>query len=200
VKYVFNPTRKRGRIQRWIEKLYEIVSALKTERYLSKEEILTLYLSSVRFGPFPLFGISHASQTYFHKKPDQLTLHEALFLLAFIPRPISLFSRVVCNQDPSQFPFRTSFIKCMDLSRLIALSYGWGALDSLGSLSFRDILSIAQGMRSYDPHQLSAEFELALEQRAIVEVAKLERVVESIATTNDPEILQLAQLVKALKP
>jgi hypothetical protein len=200
VKYVFNPARKRRRAKRWIEKLYEIVSAFKTERYFSKEEILTLYLSSVRFGPFPVFGIAHASQTYFHKKPDQLTLHEALFLLAFIPRPVSLFSRVVCNRDPSQFPFHTSFIKCMDLNRLVALSCGWGALDSLGSLSFRDILNIAQGMRSYDPQQLSAEFELALEQRAIVEVAKLERVVEAVATTNDPDILRLVQLVRTLKP
>jgi hypothetical protein len=196
VKHVFNPHRKRRRIQRWVEKLYEIVGTWKMERSFTKEEIATLYLSSVRFGPYPLFGIGQASQTIFHKRPDQLTLHEGLFLLAFIPRPILLFSRVICDRDPSQFPFRTAFIKCMDLNRLVALSYGWGALESLSSLSFHDILRAAKNMDSYNPNQLSSEFELALEQRAIVEVAELERLVESIATTNDSEIVRLAQLIK----
>jgi hypothetical protein len=199
VKYVFNPTRKRGRLWRWVEKLYEVVGALKMERVFSKEEIVTLYLNSVRFGPYPLFGIDQASRIYFHKRPHQLTLQEALFLLAFIPRPVSLFYRIVCDRDSSYFPSRTAFIKCMDLNRLVALSSGWGTLDSLGSLSLDEIIGLAKAMDSYNPHQLSPEFELALEQRAIGEVAKLEHLVESIATTDDPEILRLAELLRTQK-
>jgi len=71
-------------------KLEEAVLALVLEDRLSKQRILELYLNRVYYGE-GAYGIGQASQTYFRKSPDQLSLPESA-LLAALPRAPSLTS------------------------------------------------------------------------------------------------------------
>ncbi|XZF14666.1 transglycosylase domain-containing protein [Chitinophagaceae bacterium MMS25-I14] len=64
-----------------IIKLKEWVMAVKLERNLTKNEIITLYLNTVPF-PDNVYGIKNASLTFFNKTPDELTVDEAAVLVA----------------------------------------------------------------------------------------------------------------------
>ena len=62
-------------------KLKEWVLAVKLERNLTKNEIITLYLNTVPFGE-NVFGIRNASLTFYNKTPDKVTVDEAATLVA----------------------------------------------------------------------------------------------------------------------
>jgi hypothetical protein len=53
---------------------------------ISKESMLEIYLNIIEWGP-DVYGAGEASQYYFRKKPDALTLEESLFLATIIPFP-----------------------------------------------------------------------------------------------------------------
>ncbi len=61
-------------------KLKEWVLAVKLERNLTKNEIITLYLNTVPFGE-NVFGIRNASLTFYNKTPDKVTVDEAATLV-----------------------------------------------------------------------------------------------------------------------
>jgi penicillin-binding protein 1A len=97
-------------------KLREWVLAVKLERNLTKNEILTLYLNTVPFGD-NVYGIKNASLTFFSKTPDKLSLDEAAVLIGMLkgntlynPRrnPAKAFDRrnVVLNQIGSALKSR----------------------------------------------------------------------------------------------
>jgi len=67
-------------------KFREWVTAVKLEKNYSKEEILTMYLNTVDFGSLA-FGIQSASQTYFGKMPDSLTIEESAILVGMLKAP-----------------------------------------------------------------------------------------------------------------
>jgi penicillin-binding protein 1C len=67
-------------------KLRQILRTLEIERVLSKDEILTLYLSLAPFGG-NLEGVRAASLAYFGKEPRRLTLGEAAMLVALPQSP-----------------------------------------------------------------------------------------------------------------
>ena len=67
----------------WSRKLRELLWTIQIERKYSKDEILESYLNVIWFG-HGAYGVEAASQTYFGKSVDQLTLPEAA-LLAGIP-------------------------------------------------------------------------------------------------------------------
>ncbi|MFT6432522.1 MAG: penicillin-binding protein 1A [Candidatus Azotimanducaceae bacterium] len=69
---------------RFTRKFKEMLLALKLERELSKQEILTLYLNIIPFGKHA-FGIKAAAQTYYGKNPEELNLAQ-LAMLAGIPQ------------------------------------------------------------------------------------------------------------------
>ena len=69
---------------RFIRKFKEMLLALKIERELTKQEILTLYLNIIPFGKHS-FGIQAASKTYYGKPVDQIQLAQ-LAMLAGIPK------------------------------------------------------------------------------------------------------------------
>ncbi len=73
-------------------KIKEMILAWKMERYLSKDEILWLYLNQIYFG-HSAYGIESASERFFGKSVNQLTLAEAS-LLATIPRSPALYSPI----------------------------------------------------------------------------------------------------------
>ena len=73
-------------ILRSIQKLKEGIIAIKLERNLTKEEILTLYLNTVAFSN-NVFGIRNAANTFFQKQPDRLNVEEAAVLIGMINAP-----------------------------------------------------------------------------------------------------------------
>lgn len=66
-----------------IQKLKEWVMAVKLERQLTKNEIITLYLNTVPFGG-NVYGIRNASLTFFNKPPDKLKVEEAAVLIGML--------------------------------------------------------------------------------------------------------------------
>ena len=69
---------------KFIRKFKEMLLAIKIERELSKEEILTLYLNIIPFGKHS-FGIQAAANTYYGKNIDELNLAQTA-ILAGIPQ------------------------------------------------------------------------------------------------------------------
>jgi penicillin-binding protein 1C len=67
-------------------KLRQIARAVEIERALTKDEVLTLYLSLAPYGG-NLEGIRAASLAYFGKEPKRLTLGEAALLVALPQSP-----------------------------------------------------------------------------------------------------------------
>lgn len=70
-------------------KLEEAAVALALERRLTKEEILSRYLSSAYFGR-GAYGLGAAARTYFDKSPQDLTLGEAAMLAGLLKAPSAL--------------------------------------------------------------------------------------------------------------
>lgn len=68
---------------RVIEKLKEQIVAVKLEKNLTKQEILTLYLNTVPWG-YNSFGIKCAAKTYFNKKPGDLNVEESAMLIGML--------------------------------------------------------------------------------------------------------------------
>ncbi|MBK7690830.1 MAG: transglycosylase domain-containing protein [Bacteroidetes bacterium] len=66
-----------------IEKLKEQIVAVKLEKNLTKQEILTLYLNTVPWG-YNSFGINSAAKTYFNKKPIDLNVEESALLIGML--------------------------------------------------------------------------------------------------------------------
>ncbi len=63
-----------------------IVWLIETQRLVSKERLLEIYLNIIDWGP-NINGITEASMFYFSKEPSQLNLNEAIFMASIIPRP-----------------------------------------------------------------------------------------------------------------
>ena len=64
-------------------KFKEAVYALRLEKHLSKEDIITLYLNKIFFGNNS-YGVASASQTYFKKDISSINLSEAIILASII--------------------------------------------------------------------------------------------------------------------
>jgi len=85
VKNVFLSTQKT-----FLRKIREIILAVRVESVFTKDEILEMYLNEVSYGG-TAYGIQEASQLYFAKDVDKLTLAEAA-LLAGLPKSPSRYS------------------------------------------------------------------------------------------------------------
>ena len=80
---LFNGQRAKNKLVRITQKFKEWVLAIKLERNLTKNEIITLYLNTVPFGD-NVYGIKNASLTFFSKQPGDLTLDEAAVLIGML--------------------------------------------------------------------------------------------------------------------
>lgn len=74
----------------YVRKIKEALLALKIEKYLTKEEIITLYLNHIYLG-HGTYGIEAAAQGYFGKNARELTLAEAA-ILAGLPKAPNTYS------------------------------------------------------------------------------------------------------------
>lgn len=84
-------------------KAQELFLAWHIERTISKERILEIYLNMVEFGP-GLYGLGLASQRFFDKSPQSLSLKEAIYLASLLPAPVPRYryfceGRTTANYD-----------------------------------------------------------------------------------------------------
>ena len=70
-------------------KAQEIIIAFWLEAWLSKQEILSRYLSSVYFGD-GVYGLRAAAHHYFNRDPDRLTLAQSAMLAGMVQAPSRL--------------------------------------------------------------------------------------------------------------
>ncbi len=84
--------REKVAYKRIIQKMQELVIAIKLERNYTKEEIMTMYLNTVDFGN-NAFGIKSAAKTYFNTTPDALTPDQSAVLIGLLKGP-TLYSPV----------------------------------------------------------------------------------------------------------
>ena len=77
-------------------KVKEAILATRLERYLNKEQILTLYLNQIYLGNRS-YGVAAAARNYFHRKPQELTLGQ-IALLAGLPTAPTTYSPI--NNPP----------------------------------------------------------------------------------------------------
>mgnify|MGYP001573489247 FL=1 len=78
-------------------KAKEIIIAIKLETAYSKDEILNLYLNQIPYGS-NAYGVEAASETYFGKSSNELSLPEAAYLAA-LPKAPSYFSPYGNHRD-----------------------------------------------------------------------------------------------------
>jgi penicillin-binding protein 1A len=72
--------------QSLVRKVREAMTAVQIEHYYTKREILELYLNQVYLGA-GVYGVEAASQRYFSKPVDELTLNECSLLAGLIQLP-----------------------------------------------------------------------------------------------------------------
>ena len=82
-------------------KVEEMVYTLGLEAALSKEAILALYLNSIEFGD-GIYGVTEACNQYFLKKPQYLTIKEAVFLASILPNPRDGYRRAKLGRPPTR--------------------------------------------------------------------------------------------------
>ncbi len=70
----------------YIRKAKEVILAVRIERELSKQEILTIYLNQVFLGK-QSYGVAAAAATYFGKAVENVTLAEAALLAGLVAAP-----------------------------------------------------------------------------------------------------------------
>lgn len=70
-------------------KAQEVIIAFWLEAWLTKDEILSRYLSSVYFGD-GVYGLRAASRHYFDREPEQLTLAQSAMLAGMVQAPSRL--------------------------------------------------------------------------------------------------------------
>ncbi|MBU2260644.1 MAG: PBP1A family penicillin-binding protein [Proteobacteria bacterium] len=98
----------------YVRKIKEALLAYKIDKYLTKEEILSLYLNHIYLG-HGTYGIEAASQGYFGKSASGLTLAEAA-MLAGLPKAPS-------NYSPYLHPDRAYQRQAYVLTRMLEDGY-----------------------------------------------------------------------------
>ena len=98
-----------------IRKLQEWVTATKLEYNYSKDEIVAMYLNTVFFG-HNAYGVKKASETFFSKEPDELTIEEAALLAGVVNAPTKFSPK----RNPNNALWRRNLVlKRMETNRFI---------------------------------------------------------------------------------
>ncbi|MFN7120159.1 MAG: transglycosylase domain-containing protein, partial [Saprospiraceae bacterium] len=112
-----------------INKLREIIIAIRLESAYSKEELLTLYLNTVPF-PENVYGIEIASRRFFSKAPSELNIEEAAVLIGTL--------QATDYYRPTKFPDRAVARRNVVLAQMAKNNYlSAAARDSLQQLSMQ---------------------------------------------------------------
>lgn len=117
-------------------KLKEAVLSYKISKYLTKQQILALYLNTVYFGN-GAYGIDMASRSYFDEPPSKLTILQSAMLAGLVQAP-SLYDPYI---NPALAQKRTAYvINRMYVDKFISKKQYYDAIDSKIVLRKRDSL------------------------------------------------------------
>lgn len=102
-------------------KLEELIISWQMERELTKDEILTIYLNVIEYGP-GIYGVKRASRFYFGKQPWRLSPLEAAFIMGLKPFPRAGFGQWEKGQLNSYWIKRVKHVLAMMHSREKAIT------------------------------------------------------------------------------
>jgi penicillin-binding protein 1A len=135
-------------------KLYEALLAFKIEHSLTKEQILELYVNQIYLGQ-RAYGFGAASQIYFGKALEQLSLGEVA-MLAGLPKAPSLYNPIANPQRAKQ---RQQYV----LRRMTELGY-------ITSAQFDEALKAPlRARREVTEYSLHAEYAAEMVRQALAE-------------------------------
>jgi penicillin-binding protein 1A len=135
-------------------KLYEALLAFKIEHSFSKEQILELYVNQIYLGQ-RAYGFAAASQMYFGKALNQLSLAETA-MLAGLPKAPSLYNPVANPQRAKQ---RQQYV----LRRMTELGY-------IDATQYEDAVKTPlRARREVAEYSVHAEFAAEMVRQALVE-------------------------------
>ncbi|MGM0496501.1 MAG: transglycosylase domain-containing protein [Bacteroidota bacterium] len=104
-------------------KIREMILAHRLEEIFSKNKILQLYLNTVPFGE-NTYGLKNASQLYFNKLPEELSMNQAATLIGML--------KATSTYNPHNFPEKSIQRRNMVLNQLEKYEYlSESELDSL---------------------------------------------------------------------
>lgn len=129
-------------------KVKEIMLAIKTEKKFSKEEILNMYLNTIYFGG-NAYGIQTASQVFFDKNAEDLSLNEACILAGII-------------KSPSQYSPRNNYDKCFIRKQTVLklmLENGF-----IGKAEYDDTINEEIVLSSQKNNYTNSYFQMAIKQ------------------------------------
>lgn len=90
-------------------KLEEMIIAWHMERVLTKDEILTLYVNCIEYGP-DIYGIRAAARAYFDKRVDDLDPLEAAFIMGLKPYPRAGYNQFLKGKFDEWWVRRVSYV------------------------------------------------------------------------------------------
>src|SRR5258706_6661106 len=135
-------------------KLYEALLAFKIEHSLTKEQILELYLNQIYLGQ-RAYGFGAASQIYYNKALNQLSLAEST-MLAGLPKAPSLYNPVANPQRAKQ---RQQYV----LRRMSELGY-------ITAAQYDEALKApVRPRREVNEYSIHAEFAAEMVRQALAE-------------------------------
>jgi penicillin-binding protein 1A len=135
-------------------KLYEALLAFKIEHSLTKEQILELYVNQIYLGQ-RAYGFGAASQTYFGKSLDQLSLAE-IAMLAGLPKAPSMYNPI---SNPQRAKQRQQYV----LRRMTELGY-------ITAAQYDDALKATlRARREVSEYSVRAEFAAEMVRQALAE-------------------------------
>ncbi|HKK75626.1 MAG TPA: transglycosylase domain-containing protein [Saprospiraceae bacterium] len=151
------PREGAGKYALVINKLKEVLIALRLERMYSKEELLELYLNTVPFSE-NTYGVNVAAHRFFNTHPSKLEAYQAATLVAML--------KATAQYDPTNYPQRSLDRRNLVLERMVAQKYLPQAdLDSLQQLplllDYKPI-SNNQGLATYFREHLRLEIKRLL--------------------------------------
>ncbi|HYW96895.1 MAG TPA: transglycosylase domain-containing protein [Bacteroidales bacterium] len=120
------PRRDFGFLSLPVNKIREMLIAIRLEHIYTKDEILRLYLNTVPFGE-DTYGIKTAAKLYFDKQPRELNLEEAAMLVGML--------KATGYYNPRKYPERSKQRRNIVLGQLAHYDYlSEKTVDSLQSL------------------------------------------------------------------
>ncbi len=122
--------------RKYKRKLKEAILAYRLENYLSKDEILTIYLNQIYLGA-KAYGVEAAARTYFGKHVRDLTLAECAVLAGLPPAP----SRYNPYRHPEAAKIRQEYVldRMLELNWISKLEYDQAKSEPLVYKSMEDV-------------------------------------------------------------
>jgi penicillin-binding protein 1A len=163
-------------------KLKEAILAIRIERAFTKEQILELYLNEIYLG-VGAYGVAAASQTYWDKALNELTLADCAYL-ATLPKAPS-------NYDPFKFPDRAVARRNWVIDRIV--ENGFATRDE-GEAAKASPLGVTK--RSTGPKIFASEFFAEEVRREILDRFGEDKLYGgglSVRTTLDPRLQRMAR-------